>query len=215
MDRGIFRSIVMPYSMTGADRINCLFQTLEYNRANNIQGDYVECGVWKGGNILGMMKYLEFHNNTEPNVWLYDTFCGMTQPENVDVDFMNNKAEDILEHVFCLNSLEEVKTALATSNYPTEKVKYVIGDVRETLLQKENVPEKIALLRLDTDWYYSTKIELEVLWDKLEVGAPCIIDDYGHWQGCRKAVDEFFAALPCEHEFEQIDYTCVRTFKKC
>jgi hypothetical protein len=215
MDRGIFRSIVTPYSMTGAERMNCLFQSLEYNRNNNIQGDYVECGVWKGGNILGMMKYLEFHNNTEPNIWLYDTFCGMTPPENVDVDFMNNKAEDILEHVFCLNSLEEVKTALATSNYPKDKVKYVIGDVKETLLQKENVPEKIALLRLDTDWYYSTKIELEVLWDKLEVGAPCIIDDYGHWQGCRKAVDEFFANLPCTHEFEQIDYTCVRTFKKC
>lgn len=215
MHRGIFREIVSPYSMTTAPRINCLFESLEFIRNNNIQGDFVECGVWRGGNILGMMKYLEFHNNTEPNVWLYDTFCGMTPPETVDVDFMNNKAEDILQDVFCLNSLEEVELALSHSNYPKEKVKYVIGDICQTLLDKNNVPEKIALLRLDTDWYNSTKIELEVLWDKLEIGAPCIIDDYGHWQGCRKAVDEFLGNLSCEHEIEQIDYTCIRLFKKC
>lgn len=215
MDRGVFRSIVTPYSMTTAPRINALFQSMEYIRKNNFSGDYVECGVWRGGNILGMMKYLEFHNNTEPNIWLYDTFSGMTPPESVDVDFMNNKASDILEHVLCMNSLDEVKQALTNSNYPNDKVKYVIGDICETLLVKENVPEKIALLRLDTDWYNSTKVELEVLWDKLEVGAPCIIDDYGHWQGCRMAVDEFFAKLPQAHEFEQIDYTCVRTHKIC
>lgn len=215
MDRGVFRSIVTPYTMTTAPRINALFQSMEFIRNNGIKGDYVECGVWRGGNILGMMRYLEYHGNTEPNIWLYDTFSGMTPPENVDVDFMNNKAEDILEHVLCMNSLEEVKQALTNSNYPSDKVKYVIGDICETLLLKENVPDKIALLRLDTDWYNSTKIELEVLWDKLEVGAPCIIDDYGHWQGCRKAVDEFFGNLPQAHEFEHIDYTCVRTYKLC
>ena len=215
MDRGVFRSIVRPYTMTTPPRINALFQSMEYIRENGIKGDYVECGVWRGGNILGMMRYLEYHNNTEQNIWLYDTFCGMTPPESVDVDFMENKAADILDQVFCLNSLDEVKQALTHSNYPSEKVKYVIGDICETLLLKENVPDKIALLRLDTDWYNSTKIELEVLWDKLEMGAPCIIDDYGHWQGCRKAVDEFFGNLPKTHQFEHIDYTCVRTHKIC
>lgn len=215
MDRGNFRSFVRPYSMTPGERINALFQSLEFVRKNNIGGDFVECGVWRGGNILGIMKYLEFHNNLEPNVWLYDTFSGMTPPEDVDVDHQNNKAADILQSVLCMNSLEDVQKNLSVSNYPAEKVKYVIGDICETLLDPKNVPDKIALLRLDTDWYNSTKIELEVLWDKLEMGAPCIIDDYGHWQGCRKAVDEFFAQLPIAHEFEHIDYTCVRTHKVC
>jgi hypothetical protein len=215
MDRGIFRSIVQPYSMTTAPRINCLFDSMEYVRNNNIQGDFVECGVWRGGNILGIMKYLEYYQNTNPNIWLYDTFCGMTPPEDVDVDLMNNKASDILDQVFCLNSLEEVKKALSSSNYPEEKVKYIIGDICKTLLLKENVPEKIALLRLDTDWYNSTKIELDVLWEKLEIGSPCIIDDYGHWQGCKKAVHEFFKNIDCVHEVEHVDYTCIRIFKKC
>lgn len=215
MDKGVFRNIVRPYSMTSAERMNCLFDSLEYVRKNNIQGDYVECGVWKGGNILGMMKYLEYHDNVENNIWLYDTFCGMTAPEEIDVDLMDNKAKDILGEVFCLSSLEEVEQALTESNYPKEKIKYVIGDVCETLKDPKNIPEKISLLRLDTDWYNSTMMELMVLWDKLEIGAPCIIDDYGHWRGCRKATDEFLASLSCSHQIEQIDYTGIRIFKNC
>ena len=78
---------------------------------------------------------------------------------------------------------------------------------------QENIPKKIALLRLDTDWYQSTKIELEVLWDRLEPGAPCIIDDYGHWNGCRKAVNEFFEKLQKNYKAEKIDYTGIRIFK--
>lgn len=242
MHRGIFREIVSPYSMTSSERINSLFDSLEFVRNNNIKGDYVECGVWRGGNILGMLKYLEFHNNIEPNVWLYDTFCGMTTPDNnVDLTYNNQTAADILdskyweeikkalsqddypkekkqfilEQVFAWSTLDEVKLTLSSSKYPEEKIKYVIGDICQTLLDKNNVPEKIALLRLDTDWYNSTKIELDVLWEKLEIGAPCIIDDYGHWQGCKKAVDEFLSTLPVEHEIEQIDYTGIRIFKKC
>ena len=137
----------------------------------------------------------------------------MTTPEDVDVDLMNNKASDILDEVRCLNSLEEVKKILQYSNYPENKFKYVIGDICETLLDEKNVPEKIALLRLDTDWYNSTKIELEVLWDKLIVGCPCIIDDYGHWQGCKKAVDEFLEKINYQQEIEKIDYTCIRITK--
>lgn len=241
MDRGIFRKIVQPNSMTSADRINGLYAALEYIRQNNIDGDLVECGVWRGGNILGMLKYLEYHNNTKPNVWLYDTFNGMTVPDNnIDVTYNNETAIDILngqcweeikqslieddypkekkifllEQVFAWTNLDQVKKTLSTANYPAEKIKFVIGDICQTLLQKENIPDKIALLRLDTDWYASTKIELEVLWDKLEVGAPCIIDDYGHWQGAKRAVDEFMEKLPVAHEIKHLDYTGVIVYKR-
>lgn len=214
MNKDIFRSIVTPYTMTSKQRIDALYDSLEYIRNAAIVGDYVECGVWRGGNILGIISYLDFHAITDSNVWLYDTFSGMTAPESVDVDLNNRKAENILNEVLCAASIEDVRSVLSSSKYPQEKVKYVIGDICQTLLEKDNIPEKISLLRLDTDWYSSTKIELNVLWDKLSTGAPCIIDDYGHWQGCKKAVDEFLENLPIQYELEKIDYTCVRLIKK-
>ena len=216
MDLIGFIKIVKPYSMTSEARISCLFNCLEYIRKNKIPGDLVECGVWRGGNILGILKYLEFHNMTDRNVWLYDTFSGMTMPEDNDVDYTGRKASDILADVLCMNSLTEVQDVINNNTqYPRDKIKYVVGDICQTLLNTENIPERIALLRLDTDWYESTKIELEVLWDKVEVNAPCIIDDYGHWQGCREAVHEFFNAKNCEHRFDHVDYTCVVTRKVC
>lgn len=214
MDRDIFTSLVSPLSMTSQTRIHCLFDSLEYVRNLNIDGDYVECGVWKGGNILGIIKYLENYNVFR-NIWLYDTFKGMTKPQDVDINHNNDKAEYILSSVLCCSTIDEVKYNLSTTAYPQDKIKFIVGDVCETLIDNENVPNKIAFLRLDTDWYSSTKIELEKLWPKLEIGAPCIIDDYGHWKGCKKAVDEFFNNLPIEHEFEHIDYTGIRVFRRC
>lgn len=216
MDGITFRHLVKPYSMTPIERIDCLHYLLDYVRTNKIQGDLVECGVWRGGNVFGMIKYLESYGIIDRNIWLYDTFSGMTLPDDEDKDILENKASDIFEEVLCMNSLEEVQALINNSTfYPKEKIKYVVGDICKTLLNKDNVPDKISLLRLDTDWYASTKTELEVLWDKLEVGAPCIIDDFGHWQGCKKAVYEFFGQRACDHEFFAADYTCVFTFKKC
>ena len=210
-----FRSTIKPFTMTSDPRIDSLFSSLEYVRNNKIEGDLVECGVWKGGNVLGMMNYLEHYNDFERKIWAYDTFTGMTAPEENDKDFLNNKASEIFDQVMCYSSLDEVKQVLSLSNFPKNKVNLIIGDVCQTLLNEEWLPKKIALLRLDTDWYASTKIELEVLWNRLEIGAPCIIDDYGHWLGCREAVDEFFFTLPCHHPAEVIDYTGIRVFRKC
>lgn len=212
MNKNIFYKIVSPYSMTSKERIDCLFDSLEYIKNNNIIGDYVECGVWKGGNILGILKYLEYYQNFNNDIYLYDTFSGMTTPEEIDVDLNSNKAKDILQNVLCYSSLEEVKNNLSISNiYPKEKIKFIVGDVCKTLDIKENLPDKISLLRLDTDWYSSTKKELEILWDKLVQNGILIIDDYGHWNGCKKAVDEFFQNK--NYTFEKIDYTGIRIIK--
>lgn len=214
MNRDKFFGTVKPNSMTRYDRISCLYDSMEFVRNNCIVGDYVECGVWRGGNILGMMEYLHYHGDVEDRVWLYDTFTGMTAPESVDVDFSGEAASSLMDrpNVRCEASLDYVKRVLSKSLFPKENIKYVVGDVCTTLLDPVNIPDRIALLRLDTDWYASTKMELEVLWDRLEVGAPCIIDDYGHWSGSKKAVDEFFVDRP--HEIEKIDYTAIRIFKK-
>ena len=210
-----FYNYVSPYSMTSIERIKSLHKSLDYIRNTEIEGDYVECGVWKGGNIIGMIKYLEYYNNINNNVWLYDTFSGMTNPEDVDVDLNNNKSINLLhnELVKAYSPLDEVKNNInnVIEEYPNENIKYVVGDVSETLLIEENLPDSISLLRLDTDWYKSTKIELEVLYDRLSDGGVLIIDDYGHWQGCKKAVDEFFQGK--ELKFEKIDYTGISLIK--
>jgi len=166
VNQKIFIDIVKPFTMTSIERIVELFNSLEYIRLNKIDGDFVECGVWRGGNILGIMEYLHFYNMTDRHVWIYDTFQGMTQPEEIDVDLNDNKASTILQEVICYSSIDEVKKNLSISSFPNEKIKYVVGDVCETLDVNTNIPNKISLLRLDTDWYKSTKKELTVLYPK-------------------------------------------------
>jgi hypothetical protein len=208
-----FIEIVSPYSMTSVERITSLYNSLEYIRAHEIPGDIVECGVWKGGNIRGIIDYLHHHNMNDRNVWLYDTFAGMTVPEDIDVDLNLKKARDIFEDVKSYASLDSVKSLLASSNFPQKRLNYVVGDVMETLKERKNTPREISILRLDTDWYQSTKIELEVLYPLLKAGGVLIVDDYGHWQGAKKAVDEYFA--DSKVFVEKIDYTGVKIVKKC
>jgi hypothetical protein len=208
-----FLKIVKPYTMTSTERINELFNSLEHIRNNKIDGDFVECGVWKGGNILGIMEYLYYHNMTDRNVWLYDTFQGMTQPEDVDIDLKNQKASDILQNVLCYSSLNEVKKNLSNSKFPISNIKYIIGDVCETLDIQENIPNKISLLRLDTDWYKSTKKELEKLYPILSTNGVLIVDDYGHWEGSKKAVNEYFEKNNIKLDYKKIDYTGIKIVK--
>lgn len=212
MDKSTFIAIVTPFTMTSVERISALYDSLEYIRANNIQGDFVECGVWKGGNILGIMEYLAFHKMTDRKVFLYDTFEGMTPPEDIDKDLNGRKAESILEDVMCISPIDEVRETIERSSFPMANVTFVVGDVCKTLdsdLHKNN----LALLRLDTDWYASTKKEMEVLYPKLNFGGVLIVDDYGHWKGSKTAVDEYFEGQGISPQIEQIDYTGIKIIK--
>jgi len=209
MNLQTFLKIVKPYTMTSDSRITALYSSLEYIRLNNIQGDIVECGVWKGGNILGCIEYLK-HYNIEKKIWLYDTFEGMTEVSEFDIDHMGVSGK-IWENK-CESSLDEVKKIISTSTYNSNLINYVKGDVLLTLDVNENIPHKISLLRLDTDWYESTKKEMEILYPKLIENGVLIVDDYGHWKGAKKAVDDFFGAdRPI---METIDYTGIKIIKK-
>jgi O-methyltransferase len=208
MNKEIFCSIVKPFTMTSKQRIHGLFNSLEEIRINKVEGDIIECGVWKGGNILGIMEYLDFHKIYDKRIWLYDTFQGMTNPSQIDEDYVRHKASDILGSVMCYSPLEEVKKTLSLSKYPEENIKIVIGDVRETLNLDANLPEKLSILRLDTDWYDSTKKELEVLYPLLDEKGILIVDDYGHWKGCKVAVDEYFVNEKIK--IEVLDYTGIK-----
>jgi O-methyltransferase len=190
--------LVRPYTMTSSDRLWALIQSVRYVVAADIPGDLVECGVWRGGSSMAMARTLWECGKLDRRVWLYDTFKGMTNPLPVDVQTHSGRtAREALKkerkrsahNTWCIASKDDVCANLRKTDYPSENLKLVEGDVRETL-QRET-PSQISVLRLDTDWYDSTLVELECLYPKLSTGGVCIIDDYGYWDGARKAVDEY------------------------
>lgn len=204
---------VRPYTMTSAERIFSLCDAVRYIQEGKIEGNVVECGVWKGGSMMAVADTLLKTGGQERDLYLFDTFEGMAPPTENDVDIGGVSAEQLLEmsdkaqedSVWCRAGLDTVKAAVSLIGYPTDKIHYVQGMVEQTIPQ--HAPEKIALLRLDTDWYESTKHEMEHLFPRLVKGGVIIIDDYGHWQGARKAVDEYLAKHNIRMFLNRIDYT--------
>jgi O-methyltransferase len=210
MDKTTFTNIVKPNTMTTEERIHSLFDSLEYIRKNNIDGDLVECGVWKGGNILGIISYLHFYGIYR-NVWLYDTFDGMINPSEHDLDHNGSLPYEWVGK--CKSDLDYVKGILKVCDYPENMIKFVKGDICLTLEDDINIPKKISLLRLDTDWYESTKKEMQILYPKLVNNGILIVDDYGHWQGCKLAIDEYVKQHNINFDKIHIDYTCIKYIK--
>ena len=202
------------YTMTSVHRLINTLKSCYYVVENNIPGDFVECGVWRGGNGILAKKIFE-HLNSEKKVWMFDTFEGMTAPTNVDIEAINQisaenkfaESQTNTHNEWCYASLEDVQKNCSDSGIDIAALKFIKGDVCDTLKKPDNVPDKISVLRLDTDWYESTKAELEVLYPKLSNGGVLIIDDYGHWEGARKAVDEYFSLQKYKPLFNVIDRT--------
>jgi O-methyltransferase len=190
---------VKPYTMTSPERVNALIEATKYIIKNNIDGAIVECGVWKGGSSMAVMMTLKQLMVDNRDLYLYDTFAGMNAPTDEDISFEGEKAFDEFNKTkisddaseWCFSSLDEVTQNVFSTGYPREKIHFIKGKVEDTI--PGNMPEKIALLRLDTDWYESTKHELNYLFPLLQTNGVLIIDDYGHWEGARKAVDEYIA----------------------
>ncbi len=205
---------VQDYTMTSPERMVTLSRAVDYLASNQVEGDIVECGVWKGGSMMLIAKRLTKLGLKNKNLFLFDTFEGMSAPGTEDVSAINQEtAIDLLnksnklegDNVWCNSSLEEVRTNLSTIPYPQNQIFYIKGKVEDTL--PHHSIQNICLLRLDTDWYESTRHELETLYDRLVVGGILIVDDYGHWQGSRKAVDEFVAKRGLNLFFNRMDYT--------
>ena len=200
---------VSAYTMTSPERIVCLIRAIDYVEANAIEGSVVECGVWKGGSIMAALLALKESHRT---VYLYDTFEGMSEPTKEDKSYKDESAtkaflnkDEYWEKIACYSTLDEVKENIRKVNYPSDKIKFIRGKVEETI--PETIPEKIAVLRLDTDWYESTMHEMVHLFPKLVSGGVIIIDDYGHWKGCKKAVDEYISKYNIKLLLNRIDYT--------
>jgi O-methyltransferase len=206
------RSIItaaQPFTMTSHERMASLVESTKFIVENNIEGDIVECGVWRGGSMMIIASVLMALGDTSRSLYLYDTYQGMSQPSDDDVDFAGNAASTRLLEMaqskenWCEASLEDVQENLFATGYPSNKIHFIKGTVEETI--PATIPQRIALLRLDTDWYESTKHELTHLYPLLNSSGILIIDDYGHWQGAKKAVDEFFK--DSQIYLHRIDYT--------
>lgn len=200
---------VAPYTKSSPERLLAMIRALE--TIQHIPGDIVECGVWRGGNIA-LARVIR----PERRCWLFDTFKGMTKPEAIDKK--RNGASALAKYKakngqsWQAASVSDVVASLrALGVYDVDRLQFIEGDVCETLYRGV-LPERIALLRLDTDWHASTKAELEILYPRLVCGGVLIVDDYGYWLGARKAVDDYFAGQNIE--FDKIDDTAIMMIKR-
>jgi len=208
-------------SMVSIDRLWAVIQATKYIVNNNIEGDFVECGVWRGGCSLAMAMILE-DLKSDRKIFLFDTFAGMTEPTDYDVNYSNLSAKKKFlsttksgYNSWCYASLEDVKEQFRKVGLEN-KANFIKGDVLETLSKEFNLPKKVALLRLDTDWYESTHYEMKILYPRLQKDGVLLIDDYGHWQGSRKAIDEYFMNEKSTSQslMWKIDYTGRGLIKK-
>lgn len=193
-------------------------EALNYILDKNIEGDIVECGVLSGNYEAIWIAELK-KRHQKRHIYMYDTFKGLTKPtENdytLDTAFFTRTAEfmkkewddniiDETTNKLCYCPLEMVKNRLNNTRYDQSYLHYVVGDVMETLKDKSTIPKKIAILRLDTDWYESSKYELEQMYDNVVDGGIIIFDDYFFWAGQRKATDEFFESRNLKYDVVKI-----------
>lgn len=213
MDIEIIKS-VKPYTLTSVERCFALIQAVNYIIKNKIIGDIVECGVWKGGSIMAVAKTLLALKNYDRKLYLFDTFEGMPKPKEFDVASYDNRMaikqfEDLKINDDSSNwskiELDEVRNNVFSTKYNKENFHFIKGKVEDTIPKFS--PETISILRLDTDWYESTRHELIHLFPRLVKGGVIIIDDYGYWQGAKKAVDEYFAENNIPILLNRIDTT--------
>jgi O-methyltransferase len=211
-DKAIIRKVA-EFTMTGPERLFGLVSAARYLVANKIQGDFVECGVWRGGSMMAAILALLETGDTSRSMHLFDTYEGMPPPTAKDTVYSGEQAGEILARtekkegpgIWAFASIEDVQRNVRSTGYPDSKLHFVKGRVEETIPAR--APQEIALLRLDTDWYESTKHELTHLFPRLRKGGVLIIDDYGHWRGARQAVDEYFVEQGLHPLLNRLDYT--------
>jgi O-methyltransferase len=202
---------VAPFTMTGVERRLALLDAIAYIAHHRIPGAVVECGVWRGGSMMAAALALQEHGDIR-DLYLFDTFEGMTPPGEFDREFTGRMASDLLaadpthtSDYWAVASLEQVRVNMRSTGYPQDRMHFVEGPVEATI--PERAPATIALLRLDTDWYESTRHELVHLYPRIPSGGVLIIDDYGHFEGARKAADEYLEETGARVLLNRIDYT--------
>jgi hypothetical protein len=187
------------YTLTPFKAMYAVYEAASYVAKAGIAGDFVQCGVWKGGSaMIVALTFLQFHSQ-QRNLFLYDTYEGMPDTGVHDAEYDAGPFHVAMNITTRLRgghsgifyaSLEEVRRNMQTTGYSEAHVYLVKGMVEETLPSR--APEQISLLHLDSDLYQSTYHELTHLYPRLTKGGVLIVDDYGTWKGSRKATDQYF-----------------------
>lgn len=209
---------VYPYTMVGYQRLSNVYDLAKKAEQEKLEGVFAECGVWKGG-CAAVMGFVAQKTGFGRKIWMFDSFEGLPEPTEKDgkiaKDYASNKAGGNLKAIDkCVGPIEDVKKIffeklrLDENNIIIKK-----GWFQDTLPESKEKIGKIALLRLDGDWYESTKVCLDNLYDDVIIGGYIILDDYGHWEGARRALDEFFTERKIKPELIKIDYTGVYFIK--
>ena len=199
------------YTMTSVTRMHALYNATRYIINSGVAGDFVECGVWRGGSSMLVARTLLRLNERDRTLHLYDTYEGMPDPTEEDVDVTGTPAKILLnessrrDKIWAQAGLDDVRANLMQTGYPNSKLQFVKGMVEQTI--PDSIPNKIALLRLDTDWYESTYHEFVHLFPRLSRGGVLIIDDYGHWRGAKLAADRYIEETGAKLLLNRIDYT--------
>ena len=163
--------------------------------------------------MMAVAYTLQALGQRDKELYLFDTYEGMARPTDADVAYTGTAAVTQFElsktgqdtSEWCRASIEDVRGNLLSTGYDADRLKFVKGKVEDTI--PDSAPDGISILRLDTDWYESTRHELIHLYPRLAKGGVLIIDDYGYWQGCRKAVDEYFAQQQEPILLNRVDHT--------
>jgi O-methyltransferase len=200
------------YTMTTIERMYALYKATRYIAEHKILGDVVECGVWKGGSSMLCALTLKKTNDLQRKIYLYDTYEGMPEPSEIDVSYRGEKAMPAWKRLirgdrneWCFAPVEEVERNMLSTGYPHKNLLLVKGRVEETI--PKVTPDRIAILRLDTDWHDSTYHELLHLFPRLSPNGVIILDDYGYWRGAKEAVDKYFQENDIRILLNRIDHT--------
>lgn len=199
------------YTMTSPERMYALHQAVSYICSSSIPGDIVETGVWRGGSSMVVAHSLLEKGDTSRSLYLYDTFTGMAEPTEDDANLYTDSSprkewkihKRKGHNAWCYAHEQDVRTNMESTGYPMDRVHLVKGRVQDTIPQ--TIPDTISLLRLDTDWYESTKHEMQHLFPRLRKGGVLFVDDYHYWGGCRKAVDEYLTENDTKLLLQRVD----------
>jgi hypothetical protein len=201
---------VRPYTLTSHERVSALRQAVIYLVKADVPGAFVECGVWRGGSMMVIALTLLELGAIDRDLYLFDTFESMPPPGEHDIDVWGAPAADTMEAalaspVYAYIPQNQIRELLVGTGYPPERLHFVKGMVEDTI--PGSAPDQIALCRLDTDWYESTAHEMQHLYPRLTPSGVLIIDDYGHYMGSKRAVDEYIAQHDLALLLNRIDFT--------
>ncbi|HVI07959.1 MAG TPA: TylF/MycF/NovP-related O-methyltransferase [Candidatus Binatia bacterium] len=190
---------VRRHTMCSNARLRGLHRAIRYVVSREIPGDVVECGCARGGSAALMGLTLQ-RLHARRKLWLFDTFEGLPAPTAHDPDF---EVADLFTGT-CIGTLEEVRDMFRRLGI-ANNVEFVKGLFQQTLPAAPIA--RIAVLHIDGDWYDSVKACLDTLYDKVVPGGVIQLDDFGYWQGARKAVEEFFLERSIQAPLKRLDYS--------